>query len=83
MDATYFRECLLESYKTTFGIDALPEMVPGSSLANEESFQLTIDDKIARVDLRTLDVQCDDPQLQHMVSTMTKKLYQSLAPSAN
>lgn len=78
VDFNYYRHSLVSMLKGMFGDESLvDEAVFGDHL------ELTVDGKMARVDIRTFEVQCEDEQLHHIISTATKKLYQSLTPSTS
>lgn len=75
VDSVHFKNCLMELLTDIFGREAISK-----DYTWEEQIDMIIDGKMARIDLRTLEVHCDDEPLHHLISTTTRKLHQSLAP---
>uniref|UniRef100_A0A915J5F0 Cleavage and polyadenylation specificity factor subunit 3 n=1 Tax=Romanomermis culicivorax TaxID=13658 RepID=A0A915J5F0_ROMCU len=76
VDNAYYRVCLINTLKGMFGDESLPD-----DSIYDDHLELAVDGKTAKIDVRTCEVQCNDEQLHHMISTTTKKLFLSLAPS--
>ncbi|XP_077519074.1 cleavage and polyadenylation specificity factor 73 [Amblyomma americanum] len=75
VDRMHFTECLMETLAEMFGEDSVGKVVKG------ERMMVTVNDKSAHINLRSLEVQCDgDDVLQQIVSTAVTKLYNSMAP---
>jgi len=76
-DKMHFKECLIEMLQEMFGDDS----VPRSPFTGDE-FEVTVDSKIAKINLSTCEVECsDDIVLQQMVQTAVSKLAHSLIPA--
>lgn len=75
VDRMHFTECLMETLAEMFGEDSVGKVVKG------ERMMVTVNDKSAHINLRSLEVQCEgDDVLQQIVSTAVTKLYNSMAP---
>ncbi|KAH8024820.1 hypothetical protein MRX96_005528 [Rhipicephalus microplus] len=75
VDRMHFTECLMETLAEMFGEDSVGKVVKG------ERMMVTVNDKCAHINLRSLEVQCEgDDVLQQIVSTAVTKLYNSMAP---
>lgn len=75
VDRMHFTECLMETLAEMFGEDSVGKVVKG------ERMMVTVNDRSAHINLRSLEVQCDgDETLQQIVTTAVTKLYNSMAP---
>jgi len=71
----HFTECLMEMLAEMFGEDSVSKIVRGEKLT------VTVDSKSADINVRTLEVKCEDDEvLQQMVSTAVMKLHNCLIP---
>ncbi|XP_002402161.3 cleavage and polyadenylation specificity factor subunit 3 [Ixodes scapularis] len=75
VDRMHFTECLMETLAEMFGEDSVGKVVKG------ERMMVTVNDRSAHINLRSLEVQCEgDDVLQQIVTTAVTKLYNSMAP---
>jgi len=75
VDKSHFNECLMELLGEMFGASCVDRLIRG------ERLKLVVDRKDVWIDLRSLDVQCDeDDVLQQMVSTAVTKLHRAITP---
>ena len=75
VDKSHFNECLMELLGEMFGSSCVDRLIRG------ERLRLVVDQKDVWIDLRSLDVQCDDDDvLQQMVSTAVTKLHSAITP---
>jgi len=74
VDSAHFRECLLETLTEMFGQDAVPKLL------KDDVMDVTVNDNTAQINLNSLDVSCEDDDLQQMVHTVVNKLYHSITP---
>jgi len=75
VDKSHFKECLMELLVQMFGSSCVDKLIRG------ERLRLVVDEKDVWIDLRSLDVQCEqDEVLQQMVSTAVTKLHHAITP---
>ncbi|KAH3884824.1 hypothetical protein DPMN_008809, partial [Dreissena polymorpha] len=74
VDKSHIQECLLEMLADMFGKECIGKMIRGNNIS------ITIDEKVALVNVENLEVKCDDPDLQGVIQTAVTKLYQAIAP---
>jgi len=75
VDKSHFNECLMELLGEMFGSSCVDRLIRG------ERLKLVVDCKDIWIDLRSLDVQCDDDEvLRQMVSTAVTKLHHAITP---
>jgi len=75
VDPIHFKRCLIEMLQDMFGEHSVPKVFKG------DKFYVTIDGKVANIDLSALEVTCEeDAHFQQVVQTAVIKLYQSLTP---
>lgn len=75
VDKSHFNECLMELLGEMFGSSCVDRLIRG------ERLKLVVDKKDVWIDLRSLDVQCEDDEgLQQMVSTAVTKLHWAITP---
>ena len=74
VDKMHFKECLIEMLQDMFGEDAI-------ATTSNDTFEVTVDTKVAKIDLPTLKASCDsDPVFEQIVQTAVSKLHHSLVP---
>lgn len=72
-DQVHIRECIVESLQEMFGDDSVSKMAKGDNL------KVTVNGKIAEIDLENLEVSCkEDEILRDMIFTAINKLNQVL-----
>ena len=75
VDKSHFNECLMELLGEMFGSVCVDRLIRG------ERLKLVVDRKDIWIDLRTLDVQCEEDEvLQQMVTTAVTKLHRAITP---
>ena len=75
IDKSHYRECLLEMLADMFGSESVSKLIKGDKMT------VTVDGKVATIDLSTLSVKCEeDEQFQQMVNTAVSKLQQAITP---
>lgn len=74
LDRMHFKECVIEMFEEMFGENSVPKMFKGDKI------DVTVDDKVAHVDLQNLEVKCSDPHVQSVVQSAITNLYTALAP---
>jgi len=75
VDKSHFNECLMELLGEMFGSSCVDRLIRG------ERMKLVVDKKDVWIDLRSLDVQCEEDEvLQQMVSTAVTKLHLAITP---
>ena len=75
VDKSHFNECLMELLGEMFSPSCVDRLIRG------EKLRLVVDQKDVWIDLRSLDVQCEDDEvLQQMVSTAVTKLHSAITP---
>jgi len=74
VDHTRFKECLVELLQEMFGEESVPKVLKG------DQFCVNFNGKTADIDLKALEVKCEDTDFQQVVQTVVTKLYQSLSP---
>jgi len=74
VDRLHFKECLVELLQEMFGDDSVKYKL--------ENVYVTVDKKVANIDLTALQVVCEeDESFQQIVQTAVSKLYQTLVPA--
>lgn len=74
VDKSHVQECLLEMLTDMFGSEGISKMIRNNMVT------VTVDEKIATVNVDSLEVRCDDEELQQVLLTAIKNLYQAIAP---
>ncbi|UYV72385.1 CPSF3 [Cordylochernes scorpioides] len=73
MDKTSYVEYMMETLTDMYGEDAV-------SKEGDETLQVTVRDKVAHVNLKTLDVACEDEALQQNITMAISRLNLVLTP---
>lgn len=74
VDKSHVQECLLEMLTDMFGSEGISKMIRNNMVT------VTVDEKIATVNVDSLEVRCEDEELQQVLLTAIKNLYQAIAP---
>lgn len=74
VDKSHIKECMIEMLSDMFGSDCIGKMIKGNTIS------VTVDDKVATVNVETLEVKCEDKDLQSVIHTAVTKLHQAIAP---
>ncbi|XP_005109022.1 cleavage and polyadenylation specificity factor subunit 3 [Aplysia californica] len=74
IDRAHFQECLLEMLAEMFGSEST------SKLVQRDRVTVTVDDKVAVVNIDSLEVKCDDESLQQMIHSAVTRLHQAISP---
>ncbi|KAL4224525.1 Cleavage and polyadenylation specificity factor subunit 3 [Mactra antiquata] len=74
VDKSHIQECLLEMFSDMFGKECIGKLIRGNNIS------VTVDDKVALVNVETMDVKCEDTDLQSVIQTAVLKLYQAISP---
>lgn len=74
VDKSHIKECMIEMLSDMFGSDCIGKMIKGNTIS------VTVDDKVATVNVENLEVKCDDKDLQSVIHTAVTKLHQAIAP---
>lgn len=74
VDKGHVQECMLEMLADMFGTDGINKLIKGDKMT------LYVDEKLAIINLDTLEVKCDDESLHQVLQTAVSKLVLSITP---
>ncbi|WAR03884.1 CPSF3-like protein [Mya arenaria] len=74
VEKSHIQECMLEMLTDMFGKECIGKLIRGNNIS------VTIDEKVALVNVETLEVKCEDSDLQATIQTAVTKLHQAIAP---
>ncbi|XP_025419851.1 cleavage and polyadenylation specificity factor 73 isoform X3 [Sipha flava] len=76
-DHMHFKECLIEILQEMFGEESVPKIFRGEKLF------VAVDGKKANINLKNLEVTCEDEVLQRMVQAAVSRLHNTVTPINN
>ncbi|XP_064603783.1 cleavage and polyadenylation specificity factor subunit 3-like [Liolophura sinensis] len=74
VDKSHFRECLLEMLSEMFGTECISKVIKADKMT------VTVNEKVATINVDSLAVKCDDESLQQVIQTAVTKLHQAVNP---